>query len=102
MQWSPVKLNLNIQKIDVAIQKINDLPLITNEMILIGLSVQNKIRKVWFFEQTFLLADTSIEVVLKMSFLMFSNADTQFKKKELEWKSYIIAEALPINKKVER
>ena len=36
-----------------------------------------------------------------MIFLTFSNADIQFAEKELTWRSYIAAEALPTTKRVE-
>lgn len=48
----------------------------------------------------FLLADTSIKVVLKMSFLIFSNANIQYIQKKLTQKFYIIAETLSIIKQV--
>ncbi len=69
-------------------------------MILTGFLVQNKLRKVWFFEETFLLVDTSIKMILSMFFLTFSNTDMQFVEKKLIWKSYKIVKALPITKKV--
>ena len=36
-----------------------------------------------------------------MLFLTFSNADVQFLEKELTWRSYTTAEALPTTKQVE-
>ena len=43
-----------------------------------------------------MLIDTSIEVVLKMLFLSFSNIDIKFVKlKKLTWRTYIIIKALP-------
>ena len=42
-----------------------------------------------------------MEIVLSMLFLILSNANVQFAKKELTWRSYTIAEALPIIKRVE-
>lgn len=36
---------------------------------------QDKHEKSWFFEEIFLLANTSIEVILGILFLSFSNAD---------------------------
>ena len=42
-----------------------------------------------------------MEVVLGMSFLTFSNINIQFVKKELTWRSYTAAEALPITKQIE-
>ena len=47
------------------------------------------------------MADISVEVVLRMPFLNLSNADIQFAKKELTWRSYTAAEAMPITKRVE-
>lgn len=67
------KLDLVIRKTNIGAQKINSLPLVTYEMVLAGSSVQNKLRKVQFFEEPFLLADTSIKVVLEILFLTLSN-----------------------------
>ena len=49
----------------------------------------------------FLLADFNIEVVLGMPFLTLSNANIQFAKKKLTWRSYTIAKALPTTERVE-
>ena len=95
------KLGFFNQKTDIGAQKIDDSPLVTYGILLADFSIQNKLGKVWFFEKTFLLADTSIEVVLKMSFFTFWNANMQFVEKKLKWKSYIIAEVLTTIKKVE-
>lgn len=48
----------------------------------------------------FLLADTSIEVVLEMLFLTLSNAEVLFLEQELTWRSYTVAETLSIIKRV--
>ena len=42
-----------------------------------------------------------MEVVLRMPFLTFSNADIQFAEKELTWRSYTIEEVLPTTRQVE-
>ena len=63
--------------------------------------MEDKLGRARFFQETFLLADMSTEVVLGMLFLTFSNADVQFVKKELTWRSYTTAEALPTTKRVE-
>ena len=47
------------------------------------------------------MADTSIEMVSGMFFLIFSNRDIQFAEKELTWRPYTAAEALPTTKQVE-
>ena len=78
------KLDLVNRKTDVRTQKIDGSPLITYGMVLASFSVQNKLGKVWFFEETFLLADTSMNVVLRMLFLIFLDTDVQFGEKELE------------------
>ena len=70
-------------------------------MVLVGFLVQNKLGKIWFFEETFLLADTSMGVMLKILFLTLSDANVQFREKELEWRSYTTIETLPTIKKVE-
>lgn len=77
-----VKLGLVIWKTDVGAPKIDGLLLIIYRIILVGLSVQDKLRKVRFFEKTFLLANTSIEVVLGLPFLILSNVDMQFIEKK--------------------
>ncbi len=56
----------------------------TYKIIIAGFFVQNKLKKVKFFKETFLLADTTIKVVLKMFSLIFSNVDIWLIKKELE------------------
>ncbi len=53
--------------------------------------------KVWFFEETFLLANISMEMVLEIPFLSLSNADVKFMElRKLIWRFYTAAEALPI------
>ena len=54
-----------------------------------------------FFQKTFLLADISVKVVLGISFLTLSNADIKFAQKELTWRSYTAAKALPTTNRVE-
>ena len=95
------KLGLVTWKTDVGMQKIDSLTLVTYRMVLVGFSSQNKLWRVWCFEETFLLADTSMEIVLGILFVILSDADVQFVEKKLEWKSYTTTEALPITKKVE-
>ena len=93
------KLSLNIQKTDYNTQKIDGSTLVSYEIVIAGFSVQNRLEKVRFFEETFLLADTSIEMVLRMPFLTFSDVDIRFVEKKLKWKRYSIVEALPITDK---
>lgn len=63
--------------------------------------LQNSLKKVQFFKKTFLLADISMEVVLRISFFFFNNGNFQLNIRELNWSSYIIAEVLSTTTKVE-
>ena len=60
--------------------------------------MEDKLDSTQFFQKLFLLTNTNMEVVLKMLFLIFSNADIQFAEKILIWRSYTAAEALPTTK----
>ena len=52
-------------------------------MVLASFQIEDKFRRVRFFQETFLLADINIEIVLGMSFFIFSNTDIQFVEEEL-------------------
>ena len=77
------KLGLKVRKTDIGAQKIDGSTLETFGMVLAGFQVEDKLRKVRFFQETFLLANISAEVVLGMPFLTLSNANVQFVEKEL-------------------
>ena len=94
------KLSLWVRKTDVGAQKIDGSTLETYGMVIAGFQVQDKFKKARFFQETFLVADTSMEVVLGMSFLAFSKIEVDFAEKELTWKAYTIVEALPTTKRV--
>ena len=95
------KLGLHARKINVGAQKINGSHLDTFKMVIADYSFKNKLKRVRFFQETFLLATISLEVVLEMSFLIFSKANIWFAEQELVWRIYTAAEALPMIKKVE-
>lgn len=44
----------------------------------VGFSIQDKSSGIGFFEETFLLTDISMKMVLEMPFLALNNADIQF------------------------
>lgn len=52
-------------------------------MVLVSFQVENKLGKALVFQKTFLLAEISMEVVLKIFFLTFNNANIQFVEKKL-------------------
>ncbi len=68
-----IKLDLTTRKTSVGVQKIDDSPLETYAMVSASFSLLDSLGKVRFFEKTFLLANTSMEVVLGISFLALSN-----------------------------
>ena len=69
------KLGLQVRKTDIRAQKIDGSTLETFEMVLADFQVGDKLGRARFFQETFLLADISAEVVLGMFFLNLSNAD---------------------------
>ena len=95
------KLGLQVRKTDIEAQKTDGSTLETFGIVLADFQVEDKLGRARFFQETFLLADISAEVVLDMPFLTLSNADVQFVEKELTWRSYTTAEALPTTKRVE-
>ena len=95
------KLGLRVRHTNVGAQKIDGSTLQTFGMVLANFRMEDKLGRTRFFQETFLLADISAEVVLGMPFLTLSNADVQFVEKELTWRSYTTAEALPTTKQVE-
>ena len=72
------QLGLPIRQIDVGAQKIDGTMLDTHGMVVAAFLVVDKANRVKFFEETFLVANVSPEVVLGMPFLTFSGADVDF------------------------
>ena len=77
------QLGLPIRPTDVGAQKIDGTTLDTNGMVVAAFSVVDKANRVRFFEETFLVANVSPEVVLGMPFLTLSNADVDFSGRDL-------------------
>lgn len=77
------KLGLKTQLTYIEAQKIDGSTLETFEIVLASFKVENKLGKSRFFQETFLLANTSMEVVLDMFFLTFNNTDIRFVEQEL-------------------
>lgn len=97
-----VKLGLRSRSTNIDMQEMYGLPLETYGMISAVFSIQNSREKVRFFDETFLLTNTSMEVVLEMPFLFFSNINIEFAElKKLIWRFHTTSEALPITSRVE-
>ena len=95
------ELGISIWSTDIGAQKIDCSTLKTYDIVIAGFSIQDKTGKIWFFEEPFLLANTSMEIVLEMPFLAFSNANIQFDTECFIWRSYSTAKALPTTKRVD-
>ena len=72
----------------------------THGMVVVAFSVVYKANRVRFFEETFLVANVSSEVVLGMPFLTLSSADIDFSGWELKWKTYTTEKVLLITRRV--
>ena len=77
------QLGLSIRPTNVRAQKIDGTTLDTHEMVVAAFSVEDKANRVRFFEETFLVANVSPEVVFGMLFLTLSNADVDFSGRDL-------------------
>ena len=82
------ELGLSIRTTNIGAQKIDGTMLNTFRMVVVAFSMTNKANQVKFFEETFLVANSSLEIVLEMSFLTLSGADVNFSGRELRWKAY--------------
>ena len=94
-------LGFKVRVTNVGVQKIDRFSLATYGMVITAFQVINKLGRSWFFQETFLLADIKMEVVLGMLFFTLSNADVQFAEKELTWRTYTTEEAFPTTRQVE-
>ena len=95
------QLGFLIRLIDVGAQKIDSSTLDTHGMVVAAFSVVDKANRVRFFEEIFLVANISPEVVFGMPFLTLSGADVDFSGRELRWRTYTTEEALSTTRCVE-
>ena len=72
------QLGLPIRPTDIEAQKIDGTTLDTHGMVVAAFSMVDKANRVRFFEETFLVANVSPEVVLGIPFLTMSGADIDF------------------------
>ena len=69
-------------------------------ILVVAFSVTDKANRVRFFEETFLVANVSLEIVLGMPFLTLSGTNVDFLGRELQWRTYSTEKALPTTKRV--
>ena len=77
------QLGFQVQKTDIRAQKIDSSLLQTFAIVIAGIQVKDKLSKTPFLQESFLLTETNIKMVLGMFFLIFSNANIQFAEKKL-------------------
>ena len=85
---------------DVGAQKIDGTTLDIYGMVVAAFSVTDKANRERFFEETFLMAGVSPEMVLGMAFLTLSGADVDFLGRELRWRTYTTQEAVLTTRRV--
>ena len=95
------RLGLRARKIDVGAQKIDGSHLDTFGIVIADCSIKNKLRRVRFFQETFLLTNIGLKVVMGMLFLTLSKANIRFAERELVQRTYTATEALPTTRRVE-
>ena len=94
------ELGLPIRTTDIEAQKIDGTMLDTFGMMILAFLVTNKANRVRFFEETFLVANVSPEVVFRMSFLTLSGANVDFFGRELRWRTYTTKKALLTTRRI--
>ena len=94
------KLGFKVQKTNVRAQKIDGSLLATYRMVIAAFPILYKFGRACFFQESFLLVIASLEVILIIPFLIFSNTDIQFAEKELTWKFYLTKKALPNTQRI--
>ncbi len=95
------QLGLNIWKTNVRAQKIDGTTLETYKIVVSTFSMSDKDGKERFFQESFLLADVKLDIMLKMLFLIMSNVDVDFQARDIQWRSYTIGDILSTIKQVE-
>ena len=95
------KLGLKVYSTNVILQKFDNSTFDTFEIVLAYFQIKNKLDKLWLFQEIFLIANTTLEVIFGILFLTLSNADVQFIEKKLTWRFYTTAKVFSTTKQVE-
>ena len=83
------QLSLFIRPTDIGVQKNDSPTLDTLKMVVTTFSITDKVNWVIFFEETFLVANVSLKVVLGMLFFTLNSANIDFLDRKLQWRTYI-------------
>ena len=95
------RLGLKTWKTNIGAQKIDCSALETFGIVIVDFQVEDKGGRPRFFQETFLVANTTFKVVLGMLFLKISNADVAFGEETFTWKFYTTNETLPTTEQVQ-
>ncbi len=79
-----LQLGLNIWKINVENQKINNTILKTYEIVIFTFCILDKDNRVRFLKKSFYLVDIKSDIVIEMLFLTMSNIDINFQAQNLQ------------------
>lgn len=96
-----IKLSFYTKKIKIDMQKIDKSYSNIFKIVITNCLIKNKLESIQFFYKAFLLANISLEVVLKIFSLTFSKRNMLFTKQKLVFRTYIAIETLLIFKRVE-
>ena len=77
------RLSLVVRTTNVGTQKIDSTTLKTYGMVVVAFSVTDQANKIKIFEKTFLVANVSPDVIFGMLFFTLSDANVDFRKREL-------------------
>lgn len=77
------KLALKICNINIEAKKIDGPIFEMFEIVIASFQIEDKFKKAWFFQETFLLVNISVKVVLRITFLIWSSAIILFEEKKL-------------------
>ena len=70
------------------------LSLTTYRIFIVVFQIQDKIEHSWVFQENFLLANNSLNIFLRISFLFFSNINIIFLNWELIYRPYTTTKSL--------
>lgn len=95
------KLNLKVWPTNVGAQNIDNSTLEMYKIVLANFQVDDKYIRLQFFQETFLVTNISINVILRILFLTLSNTNIAFADWNLIWKSYTSTKTLLTTKQLQ-
>ena len=78
-----INLGFKVWRTNVGAQKIDNSLLATYRMVIAAFQVLDKLERAHFFQKSFLLADTSMEVILGMPFITFAMQTVSLQRKSI-------------------